>query len=531
MPQIILGLTAEKAKEFFLKGENYCTIELPIYFKFDSLLGKIDNKYSESEQIYKKNKKSRDIYPSDYEDVNYKLFNNKDGKYAWRLLQLIHPVLYVKLVNDITNDWSTIKEAFKRFSKNENIICASIPVANQNQQISTWVKEVEQKSIEMALEYRYIFETDITDCYGAIYTHSIPWAIHTKEIAKITRNNKGCTGNKIDKLLQGMNYGQTNGIPQGSVLMDFIAEMVLGYIDEQLSAKITDITDYKIIRYRDDYRIFTNDINTGKTIIKELANILADMGMRLGADKTKQSNDIIISAIKADKLQSIIDNRTDSNDLQKQLLYIKNLVEQHPNSGQLIIKLSNFKQSLSKQINYQIKHKELLCIRRRGDLQEIKKHKHKQLNKQAITLISILTSIALKNPRCYSLYIAIVSEIVCKKNINKSKQIINLIIKKFKNETGSELLYLWLQRMALVSNIMIDTSSSKLLDNAERVYKNNPFSDLALPPPYVWNSEDWLDNDFQEIINKNDIIDKESMEELDCVMTQNELGLDKVFSG
>jgi hypothetical protein len=35
--------------------------------------------------------------------------------------------------------------------------------------------------------------------------------------------------------MQGMNYGQTNGIPQGSVLMDFIAEMVLGYIDECLS--------------------------------------------------------------------------------------------------------------------------------------------------------------------------------------------------------------------------------------------------------------------------------------------------------
>jgi len=109
MPQIILDLTAEKAKEFFLKGENYCTIELPIYFKFDSLLGEIDNKYSTNDQIYKKNTKNKDIYPSDYEDVNYKLFNNKDGKYAWRLLQLIHPVLYVKLVNDITKDWDTIK--------------------------------------------------------------------------------------------------------------------------------------------------------------------------------------------------------------------------------------------------------------------------------------------------------------------------------------------------------------------------------------------------------------------------------------
>ena len=60
--------------------------------------------------------------------------------------------------------------------------------------------------------------------------------------------------------MQGMQYGQTNGIPQGSVLFDFIAEMVLGYADSQVSEVLAsnDITDYKILRYRDDYRIFCN---------------------------------------------------------------------------------------------------------------------------------------------------------------------------------------------------------------------------------------------------------------------------------
>jgi hypothetical protein len=40
--------------------------------------------------------------------------------------------------------------------------------------------------------------------------------------------------------------------------MDFIAEMVLGYIDECLSRCLDEKMDYRIIRYRDDYRIFTN---------------------------------------------------------------------------------------------------------------------------------------------------------------------------------------------------------------------------------------------------------------------------------
>ena len=63
-------------------------------------------------------------------------------------------------------------------------------------------------------------------------------------------------GNSIDKHLRDMAYGQTNGIPQGSVLMDFIAEMVLGFADLEISIRIqqANIQDYEIIRYRDDYQ-------------------------------------------------------------------------------------------------------------------------------------------------------------------------------------------------------------------------------------------------------------------------------------
>ena len=82
-------------------------------------------------------------------------------------------------------------------------------------------------------------------------------ALHTKEIAKSNQNNKELLGNKIDSLIQLMQNGQTNGIPQGSVLMDFIAEIILSYADKLLDEKIKNLNlDYKVIRYRDDYRIF-----------------------------------------------------------------------------------------------------------------------------------------------------------------------------------------------------------------------------------------------------------------------------------
>lgn len=86
-----------------------------------------------------------------------------------------------------------------------------------------------------------------------------------------------------------MQYGQTNGNPQGSVLFDFIAELVLGYVDSLLSKKLTDesITEYKIWRYRDDYRIFSNKKDEPEKIAFQLQTIFADLNFQLNAKKEK----------------------------------------------------------------------------------------------------------------------------------------------------------------------------------------------------------------------------------------------------
>lgn len=183
--------------------------------------------------------------PYKYEEVNYILYSNKEGKYSWRPLQIINPALYVSFVHLITEEenWRDIKERFKEFQADHNIICMSIPIvsttkrSDKAEQISFWYNNVEQESLKLAMDFDYVIHTDIANCYESIYTHSIPWALHGKEEAKKEKNNKNLLGNKIDKLMQDMNYGQTNGIPQGSVLSDFIAEIVLGSIDLKLSEK------------------------------------------------------------------------------------------------------------------------------------------------------------------------------------------------------------------------------------------------------------------------------------------------------
>jgi hypothetical protein len=63
-------------------------------------------------------------------------------------------------------------------------------------------------------------------------------------------------------------YEKYNHTPALAQLI--FAEMVLGYIDERLSQCLDENMNYHIIRYRDDYRIFTNNEKEGNTVIGEL---------------------------------------------------------------------------------------------------------------------------------------------------------------------------------------------------------------------------------------------------------------------
>ena len=194
--------------------------------------------------------------------------------------------------------------------------------AKENQ-IYEWWQNVEQRSILMALEYNHVLHLDITDCYGALYTHSIVWALHTKKVAKEEKDNKKLIGNIIDCRIQDMSNGQTNGIPQGSVLMDFIAEIVLGYGDLLLTDRLNEkgINDYKIIRYRDDYRIFTKNAQQSAEIAKELSEVLSSLNFKVNTAKTVSNNDLVLGALKPDKIHWIYNKRKTEN-IQKWLLQL-----------------------------------------------------------------------------------------------------------------------------------------------------------------------------------------------------------------
>ncbi len=513
----VLDLKHDQARKFFLKEESYFNFDLPKYFSFREILErtaeKLDGKnlsefYSEYKITNQQGtEKTKKYNPAFFEDVNYKLFNNKDGEYSWRLFQLIHPAIYVSLVNKITEkeNWDLILEYFKK----ETIVeCVSVPVIKSKKQktqksgqILTWWEEVEQKSISLALEYDYIFHTDIVDCYGSIYTHSIPWALHTKPIAKEKRNDKKLVGNIIDRHLQQMTNGQTNGIPQGSVLMDFIAEIVLKYADRELSEKLKDLkdNDFKIIRYRDDYRIFVNNPGTGKQIIKELSNVLSALGMRTSPGKTFFSDDVINTSIKPDKLfwreslewVKLIDGEikynaihTNVGNTQTELLILRNFSLKYKNSGTLQKELNKF----------------------------YVKIRNKKKFKNIDVLISIIVDIAFHNPRTYPVSISILGKFIsCLKSKKDKKQIIDKVEKKIKKLPNTEVVDLWLQRLTLKFD-------------KRKGYQGNLCKKVNNKSQEIWNSK-WLKDDFKKLLNDIDIVNHAEIQKMAEYPTLKEISV------
>lgn len=491
--KLVTSMSSSSAREFFLKKESYFTFDLPKYFDFSPIIKLSDKLITEKDFIGSIAK--GDNLPKNKENVDYIIIHNKDGKYAWRPFELIHPILYVKLVNDICykDNWSFIKKRLKELHSNPKIICCSMPGESKNKKadkkanILSWWNKYEQRSISSSIDYLLMTNTDITNCYPSIYTHTIAWALHTEEVAKEHKTELSYIGNLIDIDIQQMRYGQTNGIPQGSILMDFIAEIVLGYCDELLTEKLNGlgISDYQILRYRDDYRIFSNNSHELDLILKSLSEVLIKLNFKLNPAKTYSTRDIVIKSLKDDKISRFINQKTLENlTLQKELFLIDKFSKEFPNSGSLVVLLTDiFKRKIEK-------------TKKRPNSYE--------------QVISIIVDIMYNNPRTYPICIALLSNIFKHISSNIAEMYINKIIKKFNSLPNTIYLEIWLQRITLSTNRNKKYTSGSI---CEKLYN---------PTINIWNSE-WLRDNIKRQFDENLIINEDEIEKIPSFVSSEEV--------
>lgn len=136
--------------------------------------------------------------------------------------------------------------------------------------------KIEKESNRMG--FRYIFKTDIQHFYPSIYTHSIPWILAGKQVAKRTRANKKLYYNNLDSLIQDCQYGETHGIPTGTMATRIIAEIFMCKLDEFLSR-------YSYKRYVDDFEFPYNSTGEQIEFYNSLQKVLGEYNLVIKREK------------------------------------------------------------------------------------------------------------------------------------------------------------------------------------------------------------------------------------------------------
>ncbi|MCT9876654.1 RNA-directed DNA polymerase, partial [Escherichia coli] len=139
-------------------------------------------------------------------------------------------------------------------------------------------------------KFRKLLKLDIAKCFSHIYTHSVSWAVKSKEFSKVNRAHNSFEG-CLDKLLQDSNYGETNGIIIGPEFSRIFAEIILQRVDLNVETYLNKESgiikdrNYAIRRYVDDYFIFADDDETFKVIEFVLASELEKYKLYLNESK------------------------------------------------------------------------------------------------------------------------------------------------------------------------------------------------------------------------------------------------------
>ena len=468
----ILTLNHDEAMDFFMKSEQYHGFELPEYFSFDEVLKYVREKVRTIpyEECLKKG-----VSPDSLSDVNLDILLNKDGRYAVRPIILANPFLYYFLVREVCceSNWQVIKDLFEKFNVPHITSCAIPIIPNKIEPfhkattINNWWNSMEQRSIELSLEYRYMFVTDITNCYGSVNPQTFDWAFTLKGTSLETEGESTIAKN-IQKYLCAFQQGRNIGIPQGSSIFDFVGEIVLGYSDlllhEALQAKAKEYEEqgktfppYEIIRYRDDYRIFCSNREALEDISYILQKVLERLNFRMNSQKTKISDSIVTDAVKSDKLAYIyntpIFNKkgVDFDSFEKHLLYILMFSRQYPDSGSVRTMLSDIDKRIAdhlKLLEGKIKSKaenwetldlgeESEPIKAKGIFSEQKTYlPQKYIPGGSIRALSaVCTQIALENVGCAHYALRVISRMIDSlKDMDEKRSIIDLVYQKLCNQ-------------------------------------------------------------------------------------------------
>ncbi len=252
---------------------GYFSKEIPTEFQSERLADALDNINFDSLTKNVKEKWAKSI--------SITIPKGNDFRRTISIPSPIHQILLCKLIEE---NWDELNDHFKI-----STISMTSPVISEKDNVAiesnTNINEKMHIRIKHLHNKKYILKTDISRYYPTIYTHIIPWALHTKEYAKKNIGKNRLLGNKIDKRIQIMQDGQTFGIPIGPITSQVISEIIGSAIDRDFRDLIGG--EVHGFRYTDDIEYYFNSEELAKDALYKLQKVVSEYQLELNPTKTE----------------------------------------------------------------------------------------------------------------------------------------------------------------------------------------------------------------------------------------------------
>jgi len=199
-----------------------------------------------------------------------------------RMLTIPNPVNQYQVAQSVAKGWRAIKSACAmssfslttpRYTKHSSRVISPskdfdvLPLARAHSTTAS----------------RYMLTTDLSQFYPSIYTHSIPWALHSKPVAKAKPFDYSLIGNELDLAIRNGQDKQTIGIPIGPDTSLAIAETILSTVDAMLQGPIAS----RGFRYIDDIGCGFQTIAEAEDTLGQLQHYIGYFQLQLNPKKTK----------------------------------------------------------------------------------------------------------------------------------------------------------------------------------------------------------------------------------------------------
>lgn len=252
---------------------------------------------SESFMLYcKKNKNS--FSDKGYNYIKYETIRDISIP---RIISIPNPFAYANLCRHIQKHWTEIKNKFQENTYGQKYKISQIHIRKMknskalfemnyknnignNDEEDSKTYSNEDPSIVLMIGMKYKVEADISNCFPSIYSHSIPWALVGKEVAKANSDSNKVWCNKFDKYLRSLKRTETNGLLIGPHSSNLISELILTAIDKELYNK-----GYRFVRFIDDYDCFVTTYNEAENFLLDLSQALKEYELTLNTKKIKIS--------------------------------------------------------------------------------------------------------------------------------------------------------------------------------------------------------------------------------------------------